>query len=749
MEDETDNALVEADDDIAEELPVRPHLQAADDDDLGARMGAPRSLSHGVLKCQNALILSMHEAMTVGCVRLRYSRDNNTYSNYRARLPPWWTVKNLLKAVDNLTSSSVLVDHRVPPRSPASRGYMPKQSTLSAGPAFIVDADLDTLLAAHCAPPARIILRDKRKRALPVPGHAPIVSVTSDFQARFDAAVGGAQLEVDHPSIDWVSDLVGYAPAKTGRIRIDLSRRYPVRIFTKNMISGGRWYRVFWVEVPKSVRHAIRINGMPVFEHDYTSCHIRLAYAAAGASTALAAFGDGDLYALRDFGKNWRWAIKRGVNIMFNAASLAGARRALARKIEAAGEMQALEIADAIINGIKSAHPELVNFWHSGCGIGLQFVDSEIARLSVEQLLSQGVLALPVHDSLLVAEQHRVALIDTMDRTFEVEGQRLAQQRFARRLRALQKPGFCVPDLTIGRAGLGLEGVIVEPVGLLELLDFDVNPGGLVDTPTCLEAKIVQLVDDPASLLSDLAKLVFARGVWSSGIVWAALLAFASIHGNRRMAASAIRSWSVDLPLASPVPPALVHGQIARLLARTPRPASPAVLSRHCPVTAEEAVQLGLVLLAPPTSRAKRNAQVKRARRMIGGKLPNIIPIKPQKPWIDAGVTRTAFFEQSSEADRQVLALRAIIRAGDPVALQRAVARLDDAQRTRREAGTTKRLPVDNLIDRLNDIMRPQRLPSAAEISAALSSVVSFGVTLIEVAGGFTLEPPAAPNVMA
>jgi hypothetical protein len=262
-----------------------------------------------------------------------------------------------------------------------------------------VDAELDAALAAQSTPGARIRLRDRRKKEKALPSNAPVVDVTDAFLERYDKALEQARLEIRHPSIELVSETVAYALVGPGKIRIDLGRRYPVRIFSGDMNSGGRWYHTFWTEIPSAYRKAMHIDGAPVAEHDISACHLRLAYYAAGAAVALAAFGGLNLYALDGFDGRWRSAIKAGVNIMLNAKSLNGARGALWDKLDPALVELRPNAVDEILSGIKAAHPAVERFWHSDCGVGLQFVDSEIMRLAIERLLDRAVLALCVHDT--------------------------------------------------------------------------------------------------------------------------------------------------------------------------------------------------------------------------------------------------------------------------------------------------------------------------------------------------------------
>ena len=119
-----------------DEQPIRPGLRVADGRDLGALMGAPPASMIEVLLCRNAILRSLHEAMSVGRPEVHYSRDRNTYSAHRGALPSYWTYRNVMRAVAELTGACVLIERRAVPQSPRSRAYVPERSRLSAGPAF-------------------------------------------------------------------------------------------------------------------------------------------------------------------------------------------------------------------------------------------------------------------------------------------------------------------------------------------------------------------------------------------------------------------------------------------------------------------------------------------------------------------------------------------------------------------------------------------------------------------------------------
>jgi len=437
-----------------EQLPVNPRLRDTADRDLGAMLGLPAQPDFGIRRCQNAFILSLAAGLQIGVNAVHYSRDRNTYVRCGSTTPNYWTYRNVKAAVNWITASPDHFGHnQIAPQNPAWPGFLPRRSSITAGPGFAEEC-LPICDMQSCLPPdRRIIIRDRWKRDTDRFPRREIAEATHAFLARYDTAVIDAALTIDHPSITWHSDQLGTARLGSTSRLVNLGRRRLVRIFNNSDIDGGRYYRAFWLEVPKVLRQSILIDGVPVEEYDYSACHLRLAYHAVGAPDALAAFGAGDLYALPDYSSASRRAIKLAVQILFNAKSLTSAQRAIAGELNGDDWDAKLAEADHLIDAIKATHPTLDSLWHRQSGLGLQFVDSEILRLVLTELMDRDILGLPVHDSILVPAPHLATLREIMDRTFEVEGARLAEKRF----RPLRQHRFRDADLT-NRSGAAAVG---------------------------------------------------------------------------------------------------------------------------------------------------------------------------------------------------------------------------------------------------------------------------------------------------
>ena len=686
------------------QIPVRPNLVASGDRDLGAEIGLQPEPRRPVRLCRNALILSLLEALALGLGGAHYSRDRNAYTRDRGRLPEHWTYGSVMAAVETLTADPAIIGHnRVQPQNPRARGFTPVRSSIFAGPRFIDDLGCTDGLGSSMTGGDRVIIRDAEGRSKPVPDR-PLVRSTEAFFARYDGFVGAADLAIAHPGVRWLAPTVGVMPMGNHLYRIDLDRRHLVRIFKGGLSRGGRWYRAFWLEMPKHLRSSLLINGQPVFEHDYSACHLRLAYFAVGAGDELAALGDRGHYELPGFDPTvWRKAIKVGVQILLNARTGRGALGALAAFLPHGAWDEKLTIAGELIPAIKAAHPALSLIWHRGCGLGLQLVDSEIVRLSLEDLMDHGVLGLPIHDAIMVAAPHRDLLVEVMESRFAKVGERLSKARFA----DLRRRGFRGQNLTIGREerermGGDEEEVTGDNHDLLDAAARRSHVPGSTESP-------------PSDVFDDLEKLVQGRRRWRGGILRAALLELATTLPTRPAAVDAFHAWAAGVTMRTGVAitEAETRHEVTRFLGRKAGPIAPASMARLCAVPRREAEKLGLNTILPARRRAPADvATLRRARRLEDGIVPRIVDIGAAAPWVDARLRRSKWFvEVSDPIDRQASALSALLRRGPLDALASARAELAAVKRARALLDGRRRLPVDELINRLDGIMGRHDFP--------------------------------------
>lgn len=177
------------------------------------------------------------------------------------------------------------------------------------------------------------------------------------------------------------------------------------RVFNGGWTLGGRMYGGWWQQVRSGDRQHFTIDGGRTCEEDYQQLHPRLLYAMAGRHL------DGDAYTL----DGWeRKLCKRAFNIVVNAETYPAAKGALLPYMDG-DERQAA----ALIREMKRRHAPVARHFHSGVGIRLQYLDSEMAKAVLTELtVKKGIAVLPIHDGFIVREEHRQDLRAAMDRAF-------------------------------------------------------------------------------------------------------------------------------------------------------------------------------------------------------------------------------------------------------------------------------------------------------------------------------------------
>ncbi|WP_156460072.1 hypothetical protein [Mesorhizobium sp. Root157] len=193
-------------------------------------------------------------------------------------------------------------------------------------------------------------------------------------------------------------------------LRFDRHAVYPdmkalYRVFNGGWTLGGRMYGGWWQQVRSHDRQHFTIDGGRTCEEDYPQLHPRLLYAMAGHRL------DGDAYTL----DGWdRKLCKRAFNIVVNAETYHAARGALLPYVEG-DERQAA----ALIREMKRRHSPVARHFHSGLGIRLQYLDSEMAKAVLTELtVKKGIAVLPIHDGFLVREEDRPDLLAAMEMAF-------------------------------------------------------------------------------------------------------------------------------------------------------------------------------------------------------------------------------------------------------------------------------------------------------------------------------------------
>jgi hypothetical protein len=169
---------------------------------------------------------------------------------------------------------------------------------------------------------------------------------------------------------------------------------------------NGRLFGGFWMNMKSDRRQNIRIDGEPVVTLDYGSMFTRLAYSHLNATPP-----GGDLYVVPGL-EGYRSGVKLAMNVLlFDSA----------RRNAWPAEMIGLLPDDWTVSRTKAAilkrHKPLREVWGKALGFSLMYQESEVLLSVLQDLMEQGVTALPLHDGLIVSQSSHAVAIESMGRS--------------------------------------------------------------------------------------------------------------------------------------------------------------------------------------------------------------------------------------------------------------------------------------------------------------------------------------------
>jgi hypothetical protein len=183
------------------------------------------------------------------------------------------------------------------------------------------------------------------------------------------------------------------------------------RFFTYGSFeTGGRLYHGFWQQLSRTQRKAaLTLQGEPVVTLDFSQMALRLAYSAVDASLP-----DGDGYAIPRLGES-RTAIKKLVNSMLFPRQSHWkllVPKTIKKKRPDIPEWR-------IVEAVKNHHPSLDSLWWTDIGHRIQRIESDIIIDCLLQCVDRDIVALQVHDALIVPESRADEVKAIMLETFE------------------------------------------------------------------------------------------------------------------------------------------------------------------------------------------------------------------------------------------------------------------------------------------------------------------------------------------
>jgi hypothetical protein len=180
---------------------------------------------------------------------------------------------------------------------------------------------------------------------------------------------------------------------------VRLDRMTGRRVFTSDIKHHGRFYCPAQ-NIPGTARLQMTMSGDQVVELDFRSMHASLAYHLCGASLE----NEDDPYqGITGF---TRKHAKRGLLTAFNAPNIQAAVASLADARHGKPVVPSSEDAYRLIESLKVRHAPIVSMLCSDAGMTLMNLDSRIMLAAVDRLIGKGIPCVPIHDSILVAQQH-------------------------------------------------------------------------------------------------------------------------------------------------------------------------------------------------------------------------------------------------------------------------------------------------------------------------------------------------------
>ncbi|OAN68539.1 hypothetical protein A8B78_22320 [Jannaschia sp. EhC01] len=197
-----------------------------------------------------------------------------------------------------------------------------------------------------------------------------------------------------------------------GPLTVDLNRRQLRRVFTRGSFSkGGRLFGGFWQPMHKLDRlKYLEISGEPVVEIDYGQIMPRLMYAHAGIKPEM-----DDLYAISGFA-----AFRPGVKKIMS--SMLFVDKPITRFPKGTRNLfpKGVSVCD-VTDAVSVSHPNIAQYFFTGIGHHCQFLESQIMVEVLRVLMgmkSMGIIALPIHDAVLVPASAEKVVKNVMLHTF-------------------------------------------------------------------------------------------------------------------------------------------------------------------------------------------------------------------------------------------------------------------------------------------------------------------------------------------
>lgn len=161
----------------------------------------------------------------------------------------------------------------------------------------------------------------------------------------------------------------------------------------------------------KDRMETLLVNDDTSVELDYGQAGLLLLYGLVGATPP-----KGDLYDLTDYGfaARCRPGIKKVIQASINASKpLTRMPKDVRKTIPASKSLS------ATLAAIEQRHPAIVHLFGTGVGLHLMRKESDILVAVLLELKSKGVVAMPIHDAILVEPRFEQEATEAMKAVFK------------------------------------------------------------------------------------------------------------------------------------------------------------------------------------------------------------------------------------------------------------------------------------------------------------------------------------------
>ena len=258
--------------------------------------------------------------------------------------------------------------------------------------------------------PELIVLRDEDKRDI-------------DYPETKETRKLREQVEASNKALDASEIVIDPAYAPPASDTHDVEQKHYHRVFNHSSFElGGRYTGSWWQVAPKVTRSHLLIDGMPTVECDYAAQHVHILYHWAGINYFDIHGAGDDPYSVESYGPEHRSLLKMVFLKLTGSKNRKGLNIGLGQWVAETPRYSDIDHKRASDGFINKHHRISTFFYDKNTSRRLQNIGSSISQYIISVLLSDGILALDIHDSFIVQRRHEDRLKEVMIEGFKEQG---------------------------------------------------------------------------------------------------------------------------------------------------------------------------------------------------------------------------------------------------------------------------------------------------------------------------------------